>query len=132
MKLIDSSAWIEYYRREGNREYKDRILKAIQNNVAAVNGIIQVELLVFTKTQSEYDAISSDFSALHMLRIDNDVFQKASDIGFDLRRKGITVPATDLITAACALASDAELIHFDGHYEHIAKHSPLKTISRGI
>ncbi len=76
MKLIDSSAWIEYYRKEGNKEYKAWISRAIQNNVAAVNGVIQVEILVFTKTQSEYDFISSDFSALHIFNLMNMWFRK--------------------------------------------------------
>ncbi len=132
MKLIDSSAWIEYYRKEGNKEYKNWISRAIQNNTAAVNGVIQVEILVFTKTQPEYDFISSDFSALHNLRLDKHVFKKASEIGFDLRRKGITIPGTDLIIAACALVSNVELIHFDSHYKYIAEHYPLKMISQLI
>ena len=130
MKLIDSSAWIEYYRKEGNKEYKAWISKAIQNNLAAVNGIIQVEILVFTKTQSEYDIILSDFSALHRLILDEHVFKRASEIGFDLRRKGLTIPGTDLIIAACAIVTNAELIHFDRHYKYIAEHYPLKMICR--
>jgi len=50
MKLIDSSAWIEYYRKEGNKEYKACISDAIQNNAAAVNGVIYLEILVFKNT----------------------------------------------------------------------------------
>ncbi len=130
MKLIDSSAWIEYYRKVGNREYKSCISDAIQNNTAAVNGIIYLEILVSTKTQSEYDDILSDFSALHHLELDDRVFQKASKIGFDLRRKGITIPATDLIIAASAIVADVELIHFDSHYSYIAEQYPLKIVSR--
>jgi predicted nucleic acid-binding protein len=132
MKLIDSSAWIEYYRKEGNKEYKAWISRAIQNNTAAVNGVIQVEILVFTKTQSEYDLILSDFSAFHNLKLDEHVFRKASEIGFNLRRKGITIPGTDLIIASCAIVSNTDLIHFDSHYEYIAEHYPLNMITRLI
>ena len=129
MKLIDSSAWIEYYRKEGNKEYKNWISDAIQNNDAAVNGIIQLEILVFTKTQFEYDDIFSDFSAFHNLELNNSVFQKASEIGFDLRRKGITIPASDLIIASSAMVTDSKLIHFDKHYTYIAEYYPLKPVS---
>ena len=130
MTLIDSSAWIEYYRREGKEEYKSWISNAIQNNLASINGIIQVEILTFTKTEHEYDAIASDFAGLHYLHLDESVFQKAAKIGFDLRRRGITVPGTDLIIAACALQSNAELMHFDAHYNYIAKYHPLNIRSR--
>ena len=129
MKLIDSSAWIEYYRKDGNSEYKASISDAIQNNTAAVNGIIQLEILVFTKTQSEYDEIFSDFSALHNLELNDSVFQKASEIGFDLRRKGITIPAADLIIAASAMFTNSELIHFDKHFTYIAEYYPPKIVS---
>ena len=130
MKLIDSSAWIEYYCKEGNREYKASISDAIQNNAAAVNDIICLEILVFTKTQSEYDDILSDFSALHHLELDDRVSQKASKIGFDLRRKGITIPATDLIIAASAIVADIELIHCDSHFTYIAEHYPIKMVGQ--
>jgi len=126
MKLIDSSAWIEYYRKEGNRNCKAIISHAIQNNEAAVNGIIQLEILVFTKTQSEYNNISSDFSAFHHLELNDNVFQKASEIGFNLRRKGITIPASDLIIAASAMVTDSQLMHIDKHFTYIAEYYPLK------
>ena len=129
MKLIDSSAWIEYYRKEGNKEYKEVISKAIRNNVAAVNGIIQLEILVFTKTQSEYNDIESDFSAIHNLELNSLVFQKASEIGFELRREGITIPGSDLIIAANAIITNSKLIHLDKHYTYIAEYYPLKIVN---
>ena len=126
MKLIDSSAWIEYYRKNGKREYKACVSDAIRDNTAAVNGIIHLEILVFAKTQSEFDAISADFSSLHQVELDVRVFQEASKIGFDLRRKGITIPASDLIIAASAIIADAELVHLDSHYALIGEHYPLR------
>ena len=118
MKLIDSSAWIEYYRKDGSKDYKEWVFDAVQNNDAAVNCIIQLEILVFTKTQSEYNDILSDFSA----------FQMASEIGYDLRRRGITIPVSDLVIAASAVVFNSELIHFDKHYKYIAEYYPLKII----
>ena len=126
MKLIDSSAWIEYYRKKGNQECKACVSDAIQNNAAAVNGIICLEILVFTKTQSEYDLVEADFSALHHLELDDRVFQEASKIGFNLRRQGVTIPATDLIIAASAIIADAVLVHLDSHFACIAEHYALR------
>lgn len=129
MKLIDSSAWIEYYRKEGNKDYKICISNAIKNNDAAVNGIIRLEILVFTKTQSEYNELSSDFNAFHNLELNDKIFQKASEIGFDFRRRGITIPSADLIIAANAIVTESQLIHFDKHYTYIAEQYPLELIS---
>ena len=129
MKLIDSSAGIEYYRKTGNTDYKTCIYNAIKDNDAAVNGIIRLEILVFTKSDFEYNEISSDFNAFYNLELNDKVFQKASKIGFDLRRKGITIPSADLIIAANAIVTESQLIHFDKHYTYIAEQYPLELIS---
>ena len=126
MKLIDSSAWIEFYRKEGKNEYKSWISKAIGDNETAVNGIIQAEILSFTKTRSDYNSVFSDFSSLHNLELNAPVFSKTSEIGLNLRNKGITIPLADLIIASCALVYDTELIHFDSHYRYLSEHYPLK------
>ena len=33
MKIIDTSAWIEYYRKNGKEEYKTEIKEALKNNL---------------------------------------------------------------------------------------------------
>ena len=132
MKLIDTSAWIEYFRKIGNKNYKNEILQCLTNNVAAICGLIKTELLVHAKTKKEYNLLESDLSGIHWFETDIIIYNKSSEIGFNLRRKGITVPTTDLIIASCALIYNAEIIHFDKHFEQIKVHYPLKTISFNI
>ena len=48
MNLIDASAWIEYYRNNGNENYKRDIIRNLKDNLAATCGIIKTELLVHT------------------------------------------------------------------------------------
>ena len=129
MILIDSSAWIEYYLPKGLAEIKKAVLLAIQENTAAVNGIIKVEILLFTSNKGDYKKLLSDFSSFHWFELKQDVFDLASEMGRELRRKGITIPATDLIIAACARANNTMLIHFDNHFEKIAQFYSLETIS---
>jgi predicted nucleic acid-binding protein len=128
MKIADTSAWIEYYRKNGRKNYKTEMIHAIKNNICAVCGIIKIELLVHAKSKNEYDLLDSDLSGLHWLEINKGVINQASEIGYSLKRKGITIPSTDLIIASCTLANKAELIHLDKHFEEIKKHYPLKTI----
>ena len=35
------------------------------------------------------------------------------------RKKGITIPATDLLVAACAQTNGARLLHFDSHFDRL-------------
>lgn len=129
MILIDSSAWIEYYRPKGREDFKRLILAAISRDEAAINGIIEVEVLSFTRTQKEYRELASDFSSFHYLPLEKAVFARAAQMGFALRGKGATIPAVDLTIAACALESKSLLLHCDTHYDQIKRHFPLETMS---
>lgn len=129
MILLDSSVLIEFYRPEGRPDVRLAVARAIEADQAAVNGVIQTEILSFVRTGAAYRELSEDFRALHWLDLDRHVFDRASQLGFDLRRHGITIPATDLVIAASALCADATLCHTDVHFDRIAEHSELSTRS---
>lgn len=124
MIVADSSALIEYYRKGGNSRVQDAVAAAIAGDELAVNGIIYVEVIGFAD-QSERHVLLEGFRAFHRLAITDAEFDLAASIGFDLRRRGRTVPATDLIIAASAVQAQAELLHVDDHFEEIAKVSAL-------
>ncbi|HVT18698.1 MAG TPA: PIN domain-containing protein [Thermoanaerobaculia bacterium] len=125
MIVADSSALIEYYRKGGNSRVQDAVAAAIAGDELAVNGIIYVEVIGFAADQSERHALLEGFRAFHRLAITDAELDLAASIGFDLRRRGRTVPATDLIIAASAIHAQAELLHVDDHFEEIAKVSAL-------
>jgi predicted nucleic acid-binding protein len=125
MILADSSALIEYYRRHGIREVQDAVTTAIDRDELAVNGIIYVEIVGFAADDRELQALQEDFRAFHRLALVDEDFELAASLGFELRRRARTVPATDLIIAASAIRAKAELLHIDDHFEEIAKVSPL-------
>ncbi len=126
MILADSSALIEYYRPDGAAAVQAAIGAAIAADQVAINGIVQTELLAFAGTERAYRQLDSDFHAFHWLELTRDVFERAARLGYDLRRTGVTVPATDLIVAASALEAEAVLYHLDAHFERIAQVSDLK------
>lgn len=125
MIVVDSSAFIEYYREGGSQEAQHAVAEAIRGDLVAVNGMIQTEMVAFAADASTYRKLISDFSSFHWLDLDRAVFDLAGEIGFSLRRERITVPATDLIIAASAIRENATLYHVDAHYDLISKHSQL-------
>ena len=128
MILVDSSAWIEYYRRDGSEEVRDLVLSAIRDNRAATNGIIKVEIVAYATREADSLNVRSDLLGCHWLELTGTVFEFAVEMGRKLRTLGVTVPATDLIIAGSARLAGAELLHFDGHFELIAEHLPLSTL----
>jgi predicted nucleic acid-binding protein len=125
MIVADSSALIEYYRRGGSPAVQDAVAAAIADDVLAFNGIIFVEVVGFAADKPERRALLASFGAFHRLPLEDADFDLAASIGFDLRRRGRTVPATDLIIAACAIRAGAELLHVDDHFADIASVSAL-------
>jgi len=128
MRIIDSSAWIEYYRRDGNMYISDLVEDAINRDIAAVNGLITVEVAGFAR-ESERSIIESDFSGLHSITMTDEIFKKAVSICSELRKNGTILPATDAIIAGSALIEEAAVIHLDRHYEQIAEYFPLRTLT---
>jgi predicted nucleic acid-binding protein len=125
MIVADSSALIEYYRRGGSPAVQEAVAAAIADDVLAFNGIIFVEVVEFAADERERRALLASFGAFRRLALDDGDFDLAASIGFDLRRLGRTVPATDLIIAACAIRARAELLHVDDHFDDVALVSAL-------
>ncbi|NOX20371.1 MAG: PIN domain nuclease [Nitrospirae bacterium] len=126
MILVDSSVWISYFRADGSEKIRSIIKDAIYNDLVAVNGIIIVEVLSGISRKNEYEKVKSDFKGFHFLNLSEKDFLDASLIGTNLRKKGITIPPTDLIIAASSINNGAILYHLDKHFDLISKHTKLQ------
>lgn len=132
MIVVDSSALIEYYRPSGDPRVRDAVAAAIAADQVAVNGIIRVEILAFAAGEAERRLLAADFEAFHHLVLGPPDFDLACQLGFDLRRRGVTVPATDLIIAASAIRAGAHLVHVDPHFDRIGEISQLAATHLGV
>jgi hypothetical protein len=125
--LIDTSAWILGLKRNSSNQVKSILTEILDKDQSATTGIIILELLQGTRTKKEYTEILSDLSALHYFEENKEIWEKASQLGFDLRRMGKTIPSTDLLIASIALHYDLILLHADNHFEQIQEYTDLKT-----
>ena len=125
--LIDTSAWILVLKRNSSNQVKNIITEILDKDLSATTGIIILELLQGTRIKKEYAEILSDLSALYYFEENKEIWEKASQLRFDLRRMGKTIPSTDLLIASIALHYDLVLLHADNHFEQIQEHTDLKT-----
>lgn len=125
--LIDTSAWILGLKRNSSVQIKNILMEILDKDQSATTGIIILELLQGTKTKKEYEGIFSDLSALHYFKENKEIWGKASLLGFELRRKGKTIPSTVLLIASISLYYDLDILHADNHFEIIKLNSNLKT-----
>ena len=131
MILVDSSAFVEYYRPTGSPVVRAAVAEAIEADLVAVNGVIQVEILAFAPAQTSFRKLLSDFKVFHWFDLEEADFDLAAELGFSLRRRAITVPPADLIIAASAIRFDAVVYHVDSHYDMMTRYSDLKATNLG-
>ena len=127
--LVDTSAWLFALRKEFVPKIKDRIDYLLKENLLLTTGIIRLEILSGTKTEKEYNRLKNRLSALESIKTDESVWEKASEIGFHLRRKGVTVPYTDILIATCAIVEESVILHADNHFDLMSEHLDLKSES---
>jgi len=123
--LVDTSAWIEGFRPATKGPWVEELRRLVTDRQAALQPIVRVELLSGATSDAEYERLVQVLDALPQLDITPAVWQEAGRLGFRLRRRGVSVPVTDLLIAATAIESHCLLIHHDRHFALIASHAPL-------
>jgi hypothetical protein len=124
--LADTSAWIEALRPGASGDWPETLKSLITDRDLGIQPIIRVELLSGAVSESEYRRLNEALSALPRLDMTDEVWKTAEDLGYGMRRKGLTVPVTDLLIAATAIVHSCILHHRDRHFTLISRHSPLK------
>ena len=127
--LIDTSAWILALRKDFLPAVKDRIEYLLRENAIITSGMIKLELLGGTKEKKEFQRLKIRLDALEMVETNTSLWERAYDLAFSLRRKGITVPYTDILIAASALIMAATVVHADSHFDLMQPHCDLKVES---
>ncbi len=124
MILIDTSAWIASFKKAGNVELKELMRQAIVSGLAVTSPVIVLELLQGCRSVGERDALKIRLESLDILAVTSSVWEQAYELGFSLRRKGLTIPTADLIIAALAIENETLLLHHGEHFEMIVPHNP--------
>jgi len=119
--LIDTSAWVEALRNNGDDEIRQRVFSLITKDKAVWNPMIQLELWNGARGKPERDMIVMMTQNIHNYEIKSDVWVKSFQIAKNARHRGLTVPSTDILIYACAVHYEAELLHKDRHFDLLSK-----------
>ena len=123
--LVDTSAWVTFVR-QGAENASDVLDQLLAEKRAAINEVIQAELLIGAQDERHYKEFEVDLGTLPHLLLTAEAWNLVGELGFALRRKGATIPLPDLTIAACAISHQCELFSLDRHFDLIARHAPLK------
>jgi predicted nucleic acid-binding protein len=123
--LIDSSVWIAFWR-GSDPDISRKVRELIKADRACITGIILTELLQGARTPDEMDYLKGILSDIPRLPLTEEVFVKAAELSFQLKKLGKTVHTTDVIIAASALLGRAEVFTLDEHFRLVKLVAPLR------
>jgi predicted nucleic acid-binding protein len=116
MKLIDSSAWVEFLRKKGHPAVKQAVARLIQTDSAAYTCPVRFELLSGVKAGEEAD-LDQAFGFSHHFPFETEDWREAALLERQLRAKGQTVPRNDLFIAVVAIRTGLTVTCRDPHFD---------------
>lgn len=125
--LVDTSAWIEFYKKDSSHsDTAEQVQHLIREDRVVTTEPILLELAAGVKESKKLKELRETFALFHLAQIREDIWRGAVDNMFALRRKGITIPAVDVLIGTAAMLYDLYLIHLDKHYQSMVEVLPLK------
>jgi len=118
MRLVDTSAWVEYLR-PGDSEVADRVEGLVLSDEAAWCDMVLLELWNGARGQAEKRKLAELQANVPRLETPHEVWNLAHRLAMRCRDKGFTVPSADILVAACATHHCVELEHKDTHFDDI-------------
>lgn len=118
--LIDTSAWIEAMRRRGDEAVRAEVRSVLRAGRGRFCDLVRLELWSGIGGDDERRWLSEMEHVVATVPTDDQVWQEARRLALTSRRQGLTLPATDLLIAACARVHGLELLHRDTHFDHLS------------
>ncbi len=107
---------------------KDSVSPLLDEDRAAISGPIMVELIQGARTAAEKEDLKRWVEGLIWLSVTDDIWHRAADLAFALRRKGITTGAIDTLIASLVIGHNCSLLHRDSHFTLMASHCELQSL----
>jgi predicted nucleic acid-binding protein len=118
MTLIDTSAWIEFFRAKGEATLKSKVADLIFLREAAYTCPVRFELFLGSRPEERED-LGQGLEFASRIPLGSSHWDQAALLGARLRKMGMTLPASDLLIAALAHREKIPILARDQHFEMI-------------
>jgi predicted nucleic acid-binding protein len=119
--LVDTSAWIETLRTSGDPAVRARVSALTADDRVVLCDQVRLELWNGARSAADRRLLHSLEQQLETVPTAPEVWALACDYARAARDQGLTLPAADLLIAACANYHGLGLIHQDAHFESLAQ-----------
>lgn len=119
--LVDTSAWIDALRRDGDPDVRALVRAATAEGRAVLCDLVLLELWNGAQGASEQRLLRDLERDLEKVPTTPSVWETALELARTCRSGGVSAPATDLLIAACAEHHGLQILHRDAHFDHITR-----------
>jgi predicted nucleic acid-binding protein len=116
--LIDTSAWIDFFRDTGGAA-GDLVAELIRLDQAYLTGPVMAELLHGARGNRETKELDAVFATIPILDVSHEDWIKTGTTLHALRKKGLSIPLTDVLIASVALRNKLTVLTLDKHFQHL-------------
>ena len=114
--LIDTSAWIEALRVKGKEDIRGKVKELLISGDARIAEPILLELFHGARGKKELDTIKDLSQTAPILKCNEKIFVEAYACAMELRSKGLTVPAMDILIYCISTFHKANIYHNDSDF----------------
>jgi len=115
--LPDSNIYIGAVR--AGRDPFRQFASALEEWEFATCGMVMLEVCRGLRDPAVLQRFRERFAVMIHLATGNSMWERATQLAWSLDRRGIVLPAPDLLIAACALQADATVLTADAHFQAI-------------
>jgi hypothetical protein len=115
--IVDTSVLIDFLK--GENPVSNTVTRLLEKKRIVITGIIIAELLQGIKNPKEEHIISELLTGIAILEADTAMWIQAGKLSASLRRKGVSLPLTDIAVAALAIENNLSVFTLDKHFEQI-------------
>jgi predicted nucleic acid-binding protein len=128
LSLLDTSVWSRV--RDGRiaGAHAERVAASIERGELAMTEPLLLEMRYSARDAADFVLLAEELEAMPLLALDNTATRRALDAQAQLaadRRVSHRVKPIDLLVAGVADRHGAAVLHYDGDYDLIAKHTDL-------
>lgn len=125
MTLVDTSSWIQYLRRDGEAEMKEKVRSLLLDGTAVLCPVVIAELWMGAGSKKDQDDLRDLGAVLRCLPMSEEVWECSFRLARICRAKVTPVPSSDLMIAACAFSHGVKILAKDKHFETLEGYRDL-------
>jgi len=118
--LVDTSAWVETLRRKGDEATREEVTRLTRQGLVRLCDPVRLELWNGTGSAADRRLLERLQEDVENVETSPEVWRLAERLAWSSRRAGLTVPAVDLVIAACARVHGLRLLHRDAHFDQLS------------